>query len=142
MKYFVFTFWIITTLIACKNSADESMVVKHTSLEGQYSGYRSQTIGNAKASDSTKITLEVTSISPNEIRIQQISPNEFQYLVTMRENHFTYNKGVGETPCGAVMISGEGHFKNNALTLLETSKCLNTQALSSPASYIRLRAKK
>jgi|GEM_PF-1407863 hypothetical protein len=78
----------------------------------------------------------------NEIRIQQISPNEFQYLVAMKDNHFTYSTGLGESTCGVVEITSKGYFQSNALHLLETEECVNKNTSTNPPSYIKLRAKK
>ncbi|TDB67975.1 hypothetical protein [Arundinibacter roseus] len=110
----------------------------NSSFEGTYAGYRSQRLANELATDSTKITLEVSRISDSQIQILQTSPNEFSYLVTMKNHRFSYDRGLGEADCGAASIQGEGVFQNNSLVLLETLRC--TRNTSYPDRHVQLRA--
>lgn len=116
------------------------MALSSTSIEGTYTGYRSQQSGQKSATDSTKITLKVTRLSANQVEILQTSPNEFKYTVTMQDNRFTYDLGITEAACGAARIAGEGTFKGKELYLLETLECTHT--LSAAKTFTQLRASK
>lgn len=131
----------IFLLISCTKTENSTPTALHSaSIEGTYTGYRSQQSGQKAATDSTKITLKVTRLSANRVEILQTSPNEFKYTVTMQDNHFTYDLGITEAACGAARIAGEGTFKNNELYLLETLEC--TRTLSAAKTFTHLRASK
>lgn len=140
MKYIFLILCLTIPLMGCQINTDSLTDTSDASWEGVYMGYRTQTIGQTKATDSTQIVLEVERIAPDKMRIRQTSPNVFDYHVTMKSNHFVYSRGLGESTCGVVDITGEGYFRNNSLYLLETSECLNKNILTN--SYTRLRAKK
>lgn len=129
-------------LLFCKKKTEVPLPIslKMTSVEGIYEGYRSQQQGQQTATDSTKITLQVTRLAADLVQILQTSPNEFKYVVTMKDNRFTYDRGIVEAACGAARIKGEGNFSSNALYLIETLEC--TKNTSIPDSFIRLRARK
>ena len=129
-------------LFFCKNKSEDAQPtsLKIISIEGIYEGYRSQEQGQRSATDSTKITLQVTRLSVDRVEILQTLPNEFRYVVTMKDNRFTYDRGLVEAACGVALIKGEGSFQGNTLYLIETLEC--TKDTSVPNSFIRLRAKK
>lgn len=140
MKFFVplclITFFTLVSCIKKENSAS----MNSDSIEGTYTGYRSQQSGQKAATDSTIIDLKVTRLSGNQVEILQTSPNEFKYTVTMQDNHFTYNLGITEAACGAARIYGEGSFKGNTLYLQETLEC--TRTLTAAKTFTHLRATK
>ena len=129
-------------LFFCKNKSDDPLTtsLKTVSVEGTYEGYRSQQEGQRSATDSTKITLQVTRLAADHVEILQTSPNEFKYVVTMKDNRFTYDRGIVEAACGVASIKGEGNFQRNTLYLIETLEC--TKNTSVPDNFIRLRAVK
>ena len=128
-------------LISCTKTENSTpMSLSSASIEGTYTGYRSQQSGQKDATDSTKITLEVTRLSANRAEILQTSPNEFKYTVTMQGNRFTYNLGITEAACGSARIAGEGTFNGKDLYLLETLEC--TRTLSAAKTFTHLRATK
>lgn len=129
-------------LFFCKNKSEDTLAtsLKITLVEGTYEGYRSQQQGQRSATDSTKITLQVSRLATDQVQILQTSPNEFKYVVTMKGDHFTYDRGIVEAACGAARIKGEGSFQGNALYLIETLEC--TKNTNVPDSFIRLRATK
>lgn len=129
-------------LFFCKNKSELPLVasLKIPSIEGIYEGYRSQQQGQQAATDSIKITLQVSRLAADQVQILQTSPNEFKYVVTIKDNRFTYDRGIVEAACGVAHIKGEGNFQGNALYLVETLEC--TKNTSVPDSFIRLRATK
>lgn len=143
MKFSLFALLIpVFFLFFCKNKSEDILAtsLKTTPVEGTYEGYRSQQQGQQAATDSTKITLQITRLAADQVEILQTSPNEFRYVVTMKDNHFTYDRGLVEAACGAARIKGEGNFNGNAVYLIETLEC--TKNTSVPRSFIRLRATK
>ncbi|MPR32941.1 hypothetical protein [Salmonirosea aquatica] len=142
MKFFVpLCVIIFFTLVSCiKKENSASMIPDADSIEGTYSGYRSQQIGQQVAKDSTRIILEVKRLPSGQVQILQTSPNEFKYLVTMQNNRFTYDLGITEAACGVAKIQGEGSFKDNKLFLLETLEC--TRSLAAAKTFVQLRATK
>ncbi len=132
----------VFVLFFCKNKSEDALATsfRTTSVEGTYEGYRSQQQGQQEVTDSTKITLQVTRLAADHVQILQTLPNEFKYIVTMKDNHFTYDRGIVEAACGAARIKGEGNFQSNALYLIETLEC--TKNTKVPDSFIRLRATK
>ncbi len=142
MKFFVplclITFFTLASCIKKENST--SMYPNSDSIEGTYTGYRSQQSGQKPATDSTKIALKVTRLSASQVEILQTSPNVFKYLVKMQDNRFTYDLGITEAACGAARIEGKGSFKANALYLLETLEC--TRTLTAAKTFTHLRATK
>ncbi len=143
MKFSLLTLLIpVLFLFFCKSKSEDHFAtsLKITSVEGTYEGYRSQQEGQRSATDSTKITLQVTRLAADYVEILQTSPNEFKYVVTMKDNRFTYDRGIVEAACGVAHIKGEGSFSGNALYLIETLEC--TKNTTVPDSFIRLRAKK
>ncbi|GAB2798960.1 hypothetical protein GCM10027275_50890 [Rhabdobacter roseus] len=124
---------------ACKKE-EEARPPGLDSLEGTYVGYRSSSLASKAATDSVQVTLTVSQLAPGQFRILQTSPNEFEYIVTMRDDQFTYDKGLGEDACGVTKLTGQGYFRHGALYLIETIQC--TAALSAPTRYIQFRAQK
>ena len=125
MKSFVPHILIIfLLLVSCINKENSaSLNTTADEIEGTYSGYRSKRIGQQAATDSTKVLLKVSRLPSGKVEILQTSPNEFKYVVTMKDLGFSYNLGITEAACGAASIEGEGHFKGNRLYLLETLEC-------------------
>ncbi len=109
-------------------------------IEGIYEGYRSQFSDLQPVSDSTRIKLKVTQQAGGKLEILQIAPNEFKYVVNLKNGRFTYDLGLGEAACGVTHISGEGYFQGDRLYLREKSECKN--AKSAGAHFIQLRAQK
>ncbi len=142
MKYSILALLISTFfLFFCKNKSENALVASpDIDVEGTYVGYRSQQQGQKLATDSIKITLQVTRLSDNQVQILQTVPNEFKYIVTINNNHFTYDRGIAEAPCGAASIRGKGSFYENSVYLEETLICTKNTAV--PDSFIRLRATK
>ncbi|WP_373514130.1 hypothetical protein [Persicitalea sp.] len=129
-------------LFFCKSKSEDTFAtsLKSGTVEGTYEGYRSQQKGQQPATDSTKITLKVTRLAADQVQILQTLPNEFKYVVSMKDNHFTYDRGIVEAACGVAHIKGEGNFQDNSVYLIETLEC--TKNTSVPNSFIRLRAMK
>jgi hypothetical protein len=131
----------VPLLFSCKQGTEsEPAARKISSFEGTYVGYRSRSIAQEKALDSIKVTLEVTRTGANQIQILQTSPNEFRYLVSIKGNLFSYDRGLTESECGASAITGEGYFREKELYLIETLSC--TRQVAQSKSFIHLRAVK
>jgi len=138
LPFLLLIFFLTTSCI--KKDSSTVQVLGTESVEGTYTGYRSQRIGQQAAVDSTKITLEVMRLPSGQVQILQVAPNAFKYLVNMQENRFTYNLGITEAACGAALLKGEGSFQGNKLYLLETLEC--TRNLSAAKTFVQLRATK
>lgn len=128
-------------LFSCaQQSEQDQSFLSISPIEGIYEGYRSNFSELETPSDSTRIKLKVTQKASGKVEILQIAPNEFKYVVNLKNGKFTYDLGLGEAACGVTHISGEGYFKNDGLYLREKSECKN--AKSAGAHFIQLRAQK
>lgn len=128
-------------LLSCTKIENRTPIaLSSASIEGTYTGYRSQPNDKKAVADSTQITLKVTRLTANQVEILQTLPNQFKYTVTMEDNRFTYDLGITEAACGAARIVGEGTFKGKELYLLETLEC--TRTLSAAKTFTQLRASK
>ena len=133
-------FFLLLLCLACKKEEEAPSAPSLDTHAGTYEGYRSSSLATKAATDSVRVTLLVSPVGPNQVRILQTAPNEFEYLVTMQNEHFTYDKGLGEDACGATKLTGQGYFRNGSLYLIETIECM--AARNAPTRYIQFRAHK
>jgi hypothetical protein len=140
MKIYVILVAFFLTSSCLKKESSNALSPGADSVEGIYTGYRSQQNGQKIAADSTKITLQVTRLAADQVEILQTSPNEFKYKVTMQDLRFTYDLGITEAGCGVAKIKGEGAFHANTLYLLETLEC--TRTITGAKTFTQLRATK
>ena len=133
--------FVFLLIISCKSdketaTPDPNNGLVNNDLTGSYDGYKTL---NKSKTDSVAVSLKVEKNTETKFTVTEITPFAHTISIDMSELNFTYDRGIGESTCGATRMTGNGYFKGRNLYFIETTKCVKANA---PDEYVEYRVSK
>lgn len=106
-----------------------------TGYDGRYTGIRTfyrVEQGHSTEIAATDVELIISRISDDHFDIRGIAAAGPAVTATFqRSPAFTYDRGTGLSDCGLILMTGEGHFRNDSLFITDRSRCTASSDISS-----------